>query len=559
MTQRTRWFTGAVVAALAAGLTAVPAGGSGVAVAVFEGRGWGHGVGMAQDGAYWMGVEGASAGEILGHFYPGTGLGEAGGNVVVVVHTVEGDAGAWIEFPAGGQVRAPLYGPQHPGFPVSVPPGGSVLVRHDGGAHIVEGGTPAGAGASASGSGAGPASAPPGVGFRVTAAQTAAQLPTAPIDPLPTTTTTAPPHGTTTTTSPRPAPPPGDPPPEDPPPPHEPPPPGPPPPAGVPRSPEPVWAITGEGHTLHLPARERRYRGVIEAAGGQGQLRLRNHVDVEQYLRGMGEVRDPGWPQAALQAQAIAARTYALRAMAVTGELCDVQRCQVYLGQQAEYAAMDAAVATTRGQVLVHGGRLISAVYSANAGGVSATTEEGFGTAGAPHPYLRAAPYLTRDPAPWELTVSLAELGRRLGYRGTLEQVRVAAVGPSDRPTELELRGDAGTALVPALAVRAALGLRSTLWDVRLDVADEAPPPPDPDPDLHGQALPEDLLALELVAPGGPAGGADAGGGTGAGAAAPPGGPAGRTGTAPALVAALLLALLAAAVIGGAAVRADTA
>ena len=54
---------------------------------VIEGRGFGHGVGMAQDGAYWMGRAGASTEEILGHFYPGTGIGRATGSVRVAVHT----------------------------------------------------------------------------------------------------------------------------------------------------------------------------------------------------------------------------------------------------------------------------------------------------------------------------------------------------------------------------------------------------------------------------------------------------------------------------------------
>ena len=76
----------------------------------------------------------------------------------------------------------------------------------------------------------------------------------------------------------------------------------------------------------------------------------------------MGEVRDPSWPQASLQAQAIVARTYALRAMRF-GEICDYQRRQVYLGQQAEYPAMDWAVAASRGRAFGFNGELASAVY----------------------------------------------------------------------------------------------------------------------------------------------------------------------------------------------------
>ena len=58
------------------------------------------------------------------------------------------------------------------------------------------------------------------------------------------------------------------------------------------------------------------------SAHRQRRARL-NQVDVEHYLRGMGEVRDPSWPAAALRTQAVAARTYALRAMAAAGEFCD--------------------------------------------------------------------------------------------------------------------------------------------------------------------------------------------------------------------------------------------
>lgn len=40
----------------------------------FVGRGWGHGVGMCQNGAYGLAIGGASFAEILAHYYPGTEL-----------------------------------------------------------------------------------------------------------------------------------------------------------------------------------------------------------------------------------------------------------------------------------------------------------------------------------------------------------------------------------------------------------------------------------------------------------------------------------------------------
>ena len=45
---------------------------------VISGRGWGHGVGMAQWGAYGFAQQGSTYDEILSHYYPGTTLGPAG-------------------------------------------------------------------------------------------------------------------------------------------------------------------------------------------------------------------------------------------------------------------------------------------------------------------------------------------------------------------------------------------------------------------------------------------------------------------------------------------------
>jgi stage II sporulation protein D len=238
--------------------------------------------------------------------------------------------------------------------------------------------------------------------------------------------------------------------------------------------------VPAAGATVAVPARSARYRGSLDVSAGGGGLRLVNVVGVEDYLRGMGEVRDSSWPRASLGAQAVAARTYALRAMAISGELCDTQDCQVYLGQQAEYGAMDAAVNATRGQVVRIGGALAQTVYSASGGGVSATPEEGFGTSGRGLSYLSAVPYPTRDPQSWTLRIPLRDLGRRVGYPGTVQDVRVAAAGPSGRPLTVALTGDAGPREVAALSFRDGLSLRSTLWSLRVEGPPAAPDQPPP-------------------------------------------------------------------------------
>ena len=489
----------------------MPTAAAAVPVVVIDGKGWGHGVGMAQDGAFWMAKAGASTGDILGHFYPGTKVATSGGTVRVAVLQAQGPD-ATLAFPNGGEVRDAPTGQQSPGFPIKVGNGGQVRVHFDGARYVVVGGQPTGTAMGA----AQLISAVHQIIPAATTTTTPSPFPTLP-GPTPTTTappapqpttpsstpsttarsnpsTTAPPNpGTSPTTAPPSpggtTPPPGGSPPGQnggtPPPDQnggspgstQPP---PPPPPGSPASARPLWAVpNGDNGTTTVVDRARTYRGMIQAVAAGNVLRLVDQLDVETYLKGMGEVRDPSWPLPALQSQAIAARTYALRAMASGGEICDDERCQVYLGAQAEYAAMNKAVDTTAHQVLAFGNALASTVYSANAGGFSASREEGFGpSANGDYPYLQPAPYTTGDPMPWTVKVAAADLATRFGYQGTITAVSIPQAGPSGRAITVQLDGAGGSKQVAGIAFAAGLGLRSTLFTVRIEDEDAAPPPP---------------------------------------------------------------------------------
>src|SRR5204863_7825260 len=128
---RWRLFAGAL---LLAALLPMPAARASVPVLVIDGKGFGHGVGMAQDGAFWMGMLGSSTNDILGHFYPGTRLGRSGGTVRVAVHDGP-NRDTVVTFPSGGEVRDASSGARSAGFPVSVGPGGQVHVWFDGAYH----------------------------------------------------------------------------------------------------------------------------------------------------------------------------------------------------------------------------------------------------------------------------------------------------------------------------------------------------------------------------------------------------------------------------------------
>ena len=515
------WAAAWAAAAPSSAAGAAAAGPGPVPVLIVDGKGFGHGVWMAQDGAFWMGVGGATTAEILGHFYPGTGVGGAGG--VVRVEVLPATApDAVVAFPGGGEVRDALFESQSAGFPVRVGPGGSVRLSFDGTRYHAQVAAPGAGGGGGPGAGpaAGPGPGPPppaGSSTSPTAPPSGGPPPNAPSSTTTTSTPLvrppvliAPPRQaspqwtppttqpvrvastTTTTTAPTPSSSPTT------------------AMASEPGSPRPLWTLPAGDAVTAVPARGRQYRGALEAVAAPGGIRLLDTVDVEQYLRGMGEVLDGSWPPAALRAQAIAARTYALRAMAIGGELCDDDRCQTYLGQQVEYPAMDRAIADTRGQVLYFGEAMAAAFYSTNGGGISASPREGFGDDTAAYPYLPVAPYVTRDVDPWTVSVALSDLASRFSYPGTVLRARIAQAGPSGRALAIGLDGSAGTATVDAHTFAAQLGLRSTLFTVRVGQADVAPPPPVaadylqlPPGQLH--AIHDASTAREASAPSSPA------------------------------------------------------
>jgi stage II sporulation protein D len=141
----------------------------------------------------------------------------------------------------------------------------------------------------------------------------------------------------------------------------------------------------------------RGYRGsAVILRSGTG-ITVVNRVGLESYLLGvvsaeMGR-RGPA-EQAALRAQAIVSRTYALRNLgrwkAQGFDLAATVAAQVYSGQEAETPEGRAAVGETRGRVLTYEGAPIEAFFYSTCGGRTADGFEVF--RGAVRPYLRSVP-----------------------------------------------------------------------------------------------------------------------------------------------------------------------
>jgi stage II sporulation protein D len=191
-------------------------------------------------------------------------------------------------------------------------------------------------------------------------------------------------------------------------------------------------------------------------------------IALETYVRGVIAAEVPSnWPAAALQAQAVASRTYALTAHA-GGARFDVYadtRSQVYRGTAAHTPQTDAAVAATAGQVITYAGHPAITYFFASSGGRTESVENAFPGSVA-EPWLRGVldPYERGSTHSWKLTVSFAAAGARLRglVRGSFRGIEVLRRGVSPRILAAYVLGSAGRALVSGDALAARLGLYDT-------------------------------------------------------------------------------------------------
>ena len=129
------------------------------------------------------------------------------------------------------------------------------------------------------------------------------------------------------------------------------------------------------------------------------RLEVINSVRLQdEYLWGIGEVPS-SWPVAALQAQAIASRTYALAKANRIRSACNCHLYgsisdQTFVGFSKESEEFygnfwKSAVESTTGQIITYDGLPITAYFTSSTGGVTETSEHAWGTA---TPFTQSVP-----------------------------------------------------------------------------------------------------------------------------------------------------------------------
>ncbi len=195
------------------------------------------------------------------------------------------------------------------------------------------------------------------------------------------------------------------------------------------------------------------YRGTLQVRNANSKLLLINRLGMEAYLRGVVPWdMPPSWAPAALESQAIAARSYAeaTRRSGAFDFYADV-RDQAYGGASAETAATNRAVLATAGKVAVYGGEPITAFFHSASGGHTESSANVFG----PAPYLKAVRDVDRAGRAYESRAyanspwmswqgEIAPNGSPRFGVGSIRQIEVLDRAPSGRVTKVRVKGTEG-------------------------------------------------------------------------------------------------------------------
>lgn len=215
---------------------------------------------------------------------------------------------------------------------------------------------------------------------------------------------------------------------------------------------------------------ENPFKGLLWVGNFNGKLDGVNYLSLEDYVKGIlpYEIGTLGeWGIHALEAQAIAARTYSLRNLKPLDErhfdLYNDTRDQVYRGMESQYPLSDQAVENTRSLVLTHRNELAHTYYHSTSGGHTADISQVWNSK--PISYLSGTPDLNQGVSwskeskyhRWSYTFSRSLLIKTINKNlktakvkpakkiKELKGMEIASRTSSGRVAELHLKTDRGT------------------------------------------------------------------------------------------------------------------
>ncbi|WP_375432267.1 SpoIID/LytB domain-containing protein [uncultured Friedmanniella sp.] len=230
-----------------------------------------------------------------------------------------------------------------------------------------------------------------------------------------------------------------------------------------------TFSTTAKVVKVVLPNSSKSYRGSVKLVKRGDGGRTVNTVRLEDYVRSVVPSEMPtSWLANAVRAQAVAARSYAVRLRDYydyTGyDICDTTACQVYGGISRENTGGDAAVKATAGVIVTYQGKVALTQFASSNGGASAKSN---------------LPYLTAHPDPydgvitsqaWTRTITATSIARQWSSVGTVKKLQVTKRDGSGRyggrVTTIKIIGTKLTLSVSGSSFQSRFGMRSTLYKV---------------------------------------------------------------------------------------------
>lgn len=240
--------------------------------------------------------------------------------------------------------------------------------------------------------------------------------------------------------------------------------------------------LTNDNEKKSFTVNQRDYKGKLRISVEDGNILVINDLPLETYLESVLPTKVmPIWPDEAIKAQAIAARTYALYCKMNADTTYDLKAIDSELryigtGKDVEKSEITKLVQATAGEYLVdYKGNPINAITTSSSGGRTEAVEGFY--------YLKSVKDFDGDSPDykWEKRVSpliLHNYVEQGGHAiGKLKSILLSPMNEkgsdryaSGRVRYLILTGDKGSAQITGVELASILDLPSTLFDVKTGV-----------------------------------------------------------------------------------------
>ena len=233
-------------------------------------------------------------------------------------------------------------------------------------------------------------------------------------------------------------------------------------------------------HNLICTINGKKYFGGVRFDKKNNSLTVINIAAVEEYLRGViPNEMSPSFHTEALKAQVVAARSFTLKNRNRHGsegyDLCANNHCQFYGGVDSADSVTDKIISETRGQLVMHGDKIVDTNFHTDSGGMTESVAEVWGSAA---PHLQAVEELEKHTQRWTQEFSVTDFSSRFGGNfGNLKNIKLSPLkigkatadrSISGRVKFAQIVGSKKTLQLTGNELRSKFSLPSTLFDVKI-------------------------------------------------------------------------------------------